>query len=130
MPSIGSHCILELHDCPAELLDDKERVIDALRSAATKARATLLGEVAHRFEPQGVTALALLAESHISMHTWPELGYAACDVFTCGETCEPEQACMLLIEAMQAGRYDLRRFSRGGESPSIRPARAPKSEVA
>ena len=123
--TIGSHCILEMYECPAEVLDDLERIREALTEAATLAKSTLLSETAHRFEPQGVTALGLLAESHISVHPWPELGYAAADVFTCGEACDPEAACRHLQKALQAGRYDLHRMDRGMAAPVLRPVRAP-----
>ncbi len=99
------HCILELYDCPANLLDDACYIQQMLREAAQKAKSTLLGEVSHQFEPHGVTALALLAESHISIHTWPETGYVAVDVFTCGSHTQPEAACTFLIQALQAGRH-------------------------
>lgn len=125
VPSIGSHCILEMYGCPAATLDDMEAIRVGLRQAAKLAHSTLLHEVAHRFEPQGVTALGLLAESHISVHTWPELGYAAADVFTCGDECEPEKACEFLAEALHAQRYELRRLPRGAQAPAIRPERAP-----
>ena len=69
--TVGVHFILELFECPPEKLDDVAFVEDALSRAAEIARSTLLNEVSHRFHPQGVTALALLAESHISVHTWP-----------------------------------------------------------
>jgi S-adenosylmethionine decarboxylase len=95
------------------VLDDKHAVLEAIREAARQAGSTLLHEVAHRFEHQGVTALALLSESHISVHTWPELGYAACDVFMCGDHTEPERACEHLADALQAEHYELRRFPRG-----------------
>ncbi len=113
--SIGSHCVLEIYDSPSAVLDDPQMVLEALRRAAKAACATLLQTTYHRFEPHGVTALALLAESHISVHTWPEKGYAACDVFTCGAETLPEEACMALVEALQCPRYALRRFPRGEE---------------
>ncbi|HEY9825852.1 MAG TPA: adenosylmethionine decarboxylase, partial [Stenomitos sp.] len=69
--SVGFHCILELYDCSKALLNDADFVRQSLRDAATQAKATLLNEVLHQFEPQGITALALLSESHISIHTWP-----------------------------------------------------------
>lgn len=119
--AIGSHCVLEIYDSPAALLDDPEAIERALRSAAEAARATLLQTSHHRFAPQGVTALALLAESHISVHTWPERGYAACDVFTCGSETLPEAACMRLVEALECQRYSMRRFPRG-EEPAARAA--------
>lgn len=131
MPSIGSHCILELYGCPETVLDDEARILTAVRGAAQAAGSTLLAEVSHRFDPQGVTALALLAESHISVHTWPELAYAACDVFTCGETCLPEEACRYLARALQAERYELEKVPRGHAAPPTRRARKPlANEVA
>jgi len=134
VPTIGSHWILEMYDCPPAVIDDLEHVRQALREAAKAARSTLLYEVAHAFEPQGVTALGLLAESHISVHTWPELGYAAADVFTCGEQATPKAACEHLAAALQAGRFELRHLERGGElgeaAPSERPLRRPEPLVA
>lgn len=107
MASVGKHCILELYGCPHDRLNDKELILESLRRSAERAGATWMGEVAHKFEPQGVTALGLLAESHISIHTWPEIGYAAADVFTCGTSCDPTLACELLAEAMGAERHTL-----------------------
>jgi S-adenosylmethionine decarboxylase proenzyme len=74
--SAGISYLLELYDCPPEILDDQVHIEAAIREAVDHANATLLELVTRRFAPQGVTALALLAESHISIHTWPELGYA------------------------------------------------------
>ncbi len=108
--------MLEIYDSPSAVLDDPQAVVEALEKAAAAANATVLHTTHHRFEPHGVTALALLSESHISVHTWPEKGYAACDVFTCGERTLPEEACMALVEALQCPRYALRRFPRGEES--------------
>jgi len=130
VPTIGSHWILEMYDCPAEIIDDLELVRDAIRGAASAARSTLLHESAHSFEPQGVTALGLLAESHISVHTWPELGYAAADVFTCGEHARPELACEHLVRTFKAGRRELRHLARGMTAPSQRPGREPQPLVA
>lgn len=129
MTHTGSHCILELFDCPAEVLNDATLVKNALRDAARASRSTLLHEVHHRFTPQGVTALALLAESHISVHTWPELGYAAADVFTCGDETLPERGCELLTQRLGAQRYSLRHIERGLEAPNQLPVlRAEQSE--
>lgn len=118
MSTVGSHCILELYDCPSSLLDDPDTVLRALKRAALAAKSTLLSTTHHRFEPHGVTALGLLAESHISIHTWPERGYAACDLFTCGAQAEPEAACRLLVEAFECPRYTLRRLERGETPPA------------
>ena len=77
---VGKHCILELYDCDPTKLDDETFLRRTITTAAQRAGATLLNLITHRFEPQGVTGLALLAESHISIHTWPENGYAAVDL--------------------------------------------------
>jgi S-adenosylmethionine decarboxylase len=130
VPTIGSHWILEMYDCPPAVIDDLEHVRVALREAVKAARSTLLHEAAHAFEPQGVTALGLLAESHISVHTWPELGYAAADVFTCGEHATPQAACEYLAAALQAGRFELRYIERGVAAPAERPLRRPEPLVA
>lgn len=87
--------------------------------------ATLLHEVSHSFHPQGVTALGLIAESHVAIHTWPEFGYAAVDVFTCGEKASAERACLFLVEALQAGRHSMVKLSRGtGLNPASQDASA------
>jgi S-adenosylmethionine decarboxylase len=110
--AVGKHCILELYDCDSSRLDDEAFLRDTITTAAKRAGATLLNLITHRFEPQGVTGLALLAESHISIHTWPESGYAAVDVFTCGDHTMPEKACQVLWEELTAGRHKLTSFRR------------------
>jgi len=114
--TVGKHCILELYACNQDRLNDEAFLRDAITEAAKRAGATLLHLVTHHFEPQGVTGLALLAESHISIHTWPESGYAAVDVFTCGDHTMPEKACQVLIEELEAGDHKLTSFRR--ETPS------------
>ena len=114
--TVGKHCILELYDCDHARLDDEAFLRDTITTAAKRAGATLLNLITHRFEPQGVTGLALLAESHISIHTWPESGYAAVDVFTCGDHTMPERACQVLAEELAAGHHKLTSFRR--ETPS------------
>ncbi len=119
MVPVGSHCILELYECPNHLLNDFEFISQALVEAVKEAKSTLLKEVTHQFEPYGITALALLAESHISVHTWPEIGYVAIDMFTCGEHAQPEKACNYLAKAFQANKHVLLTLPRGRISPEI-----------
>ena len=109
---VGKHCILELYDCEPSRLNDEAFIRTTITSAAKGAGATLLNLITHQFEPQGVTGLALLAESHISIHTWPESGYAAIDVFTCGDHTMPELACAILRSELQAKRHALKSFLR------------------
>ncbi len=116
MEPIGTHCIVELYDCPSDLLNDESFVKQALREAVDQGLAMLLHEVSHQFHPQGVTALALIAESHVAIHTWPECGYAAVDVFTCGDQADPEKACMHLVHVFQAGRHSFTKLIRGVET--------------
>ena len=110
--TVGKHCILELYECDAGKLDDEDFLRSAITNAALRAGATLLQVITHHFLPQGVTGLALLAESHISIHTWPESGYAAVDVFTCGDHTMPETACRVLVEELMAKSHRLRSFRR------------------
>ena len=109
----GITCLLELYDCPPDILDNQNEINDAIREAVKYANATLLQQVSHKFSPQGVTALGILAESHISIHTWPEHGYAAIDIFTCGDRAMPERACTYLAETLSAKHHTIKRVERG-----------------
>ena len=91
--NMGRHCILELYECDQVKLNDEAFIRTTITSSVKIAGATLINLITHSFKPQGVTGLALLAESHISIHTWPEIGYAAIDVFTCGNHTMPDSAC-------------------------------------
>ena len=115
LEKIGIHCIAELYECPRDLLNDESFIVIALRESVKKGLATLLHEVSHHFTPQGVTALGLIAESHVAIHTWPEYGYAAVDVFTCGDRANAEKACRHLASALRAGRCSMRKLDRGSE---------------
>ena len=113
---VGHHHILELERCAAERLADPDAVSAAMRRAVERAGLTLLQQAVHAFAPHGVTAVALLAESHLSVHTWPEHGYAAVDLFSCGDPRQAEAACRDLAHALGAGKLALRVVRRG---PSI-----------
>ena len=120
---VGKHLILELYDCDQFKLNDEAFVRTTITSSAKLAGATLINLITHRFEPQGITGLALLAESHISIHTWPEIGYAAIDVFTCGNHTMPEEACFKLKKEFVAKKYLLKHIQREmpiGLSSSLR----------
>lgn len=81
---LGTHAMLEVLDAPFDALNSTDRVLGALRAAAASGNLTVLGEHVHAFPVMGVSVLLLLSESHLSAHTWPERGYAAVDLFTCG----------------------------------------------
>tara|TARA_Y100001968_G_scaffold63368_1_gene54154 strand:+ start:1176 stop:1643 length:468 start_codon:yes stop_codon:yes gene_type:complete len=110
--NIGRHCILELYQCDQAKLNDEAFVRTTITSSAKITGATLINLVTHSFKPQGVTGLALLAESHISIHTWPEIGYAAIDVFTCGDHTMPEKACKLLFKEFSARNFSFKNIDR------------------
>ena len=98
----NKHILFELRGCPTELLDNEEFIRLCLYSAAKESNSELLNISAHKFEPQGVTGLAMLADSHISIHTWPEKNLAMCDIFTCGVDATPMKAVEYLCKQFQS----------------------------
>ena len=108
----SKHLLLELYKCDYEKLNDESFLRCSLNIAAKFAKATVLNLMSNKFEPQGVTAIALLAESHISIHTWPESYYSAVDIFTCGRNMLPELASQYLIRALKAEEHSLRLIER------------------
>jgi S-adenosylmethionine decarboxylase len=109
---VGRHAIYELFGGNPTLLDDEDFVKTSLTEAAAATGATLLGLITHKFEPQGVTGVALLSESHISFHSWPEYGYASIDSYTCGEHTDPEAACHSLKAAFKSTHGSMRLLKR------------------
>ncbi len=108
----SKHLLLELYRCDYEKLNDESFLRCTLNRAAKLAKASVLNLISNKFDPQGVTAIALLAESHISIHTWPESNYSAVDIFTCGQHMMPEVASQYLIEALKAEEHFLRVIER------------------
>ncbi len=114
--TLGTHLLVELNDCDPALLDDMELVKQVLLVAAAEAGATIVGEVFHKFAPVGVTGIVCIAESHISIHTWPEHAYAAVDIFTCGDDFKPHKAASRIAESLQSTQRDITEFKRGAIS--------------
>lgn len=113
MNALGKHGIVEFYDCDFKVLDDEELFLEAFKKAVKEANMTLLNLSSHKFEPQGLTMLALLSESHMSAHTYPELGYVAIDVFTCGDEGDPEKAINVLKDMLKPKRHEIKFLSRG-----------------
>ena len=113
MDALGTHLLLELRDCNQELLDDVDYIEDAMLGAANEAGATIVGQSFHKFDPRGVTGIVAIAESHLSIHTWPEHGYAAVDIFTCGRTFKPQQAAQLIIDRLHCTQPSITEVKRG-----------------
>ncbi len=101
MKTVGRHLIAEYYGCDPSILDDADRIREHLAAAARTVGATVVGEACHQFSPRGVTAVVLIAESHLSIHTWPSRGYVAVDIFTCGGL-DPHPACLYLGAALGA----------------------------
>ncbi len=102
---LGRHALVDGSGVPADVLDDKAFLEAALESACRSAGASVLETTSHKFEPQGVTVVCLLAESHASIHTYPEHGRYMADVFTCGDV-DPTLAAAVLAEAL-GGQHDM-----------------------
>ncbi len=112
MKPLGIHLIIDGWQSPPHLLNDADHICLALTQAVSAGGATLIELGVHQFHPQGLTATATLAESHMTIHTWPELGYFAADIFFCGKG-DAESAMRVLLECLQAQRSRVRKIMRG-----------------
>ncbi len=111
---LGRHLVCELHGVSPDLLRDKEMLRDLLLRAAEASGSTIVGDYFYKFEgSMGVTGVVVVAESHLSIHTWPEYGYAAVDVFTCGDHTDPWRALEVLRERLRPERVDVTELTRG-----------------
>lgn len=99
------HVLFTLYGCDVDLLDDRMFIENMLFETASESNATFLNTVSHQFEPQGVTAVTLLAESHISIHTWPEKCMAVCDIFTCGDHTIPMEGFEYMKDKLRATHW-------------------------
>jgi len=115
--AIGTHLLVELKDCNAKILSNLKEVQDILISAAKAAEATIVEVAFHEFNPFGISGMVIIAESHLSIHTWPEYEYAAVDIFTCGNTLKPQKAVTYLIEKFQSKNPSIVELKRGFISP-------------
>jgi len=109
----GRHVLAELTGCRAEVLNDVAGLETCFRECAVEGGATLVSSHFHHFSPQGVSGVVVIAESHVTVHTWPEHGYAAVDVFTCGRPEVAEAVMALIITALRAENVHRTSFHRG-----------------
>jgi len=100
---VGRHILLELSGCSEALLRSEERLEHLLVEGARAGGATVVSSHFHGFEPQGVSGVVVIAESHVTVHTWPEHGYAAVDVFTCGEQLVADRVSDEVVARLDAG---------------------------
>ncbi|MGI6343923.1 MAG: adenosylmethionine decarboxylase [Bacillota bacterium] len=113
MNQLGRHILAEIYGCPAQILNDVEKVEEILVNAALEAGAEIREVVFHKFSPQGVSGVVVISESHLAIHTWPELGYAAVDVFTCGDRVDPWTACNFITRHFEAQNMTATEVERG-----------------
>ncbi len=119
MKKLGTHLVVDAWDAPADLLNDPERIRQGFVNAIEAGEATLIDLCVHQFSPHGVTATATLAESHIAIHTWPEYGYFAADLFFCGKG-QPRVAMEVLRQALQAKEMTIKEIDRGFPLSTVR----------
>ncbi|MCA9625795.1 MAG: adenosylmethionine decarboxylase [Myxococcales bacterium] len=112
METLGRHLIAEYYGCDVALINDLAAVSDALVAAAERVGATVVAKAFHRYAPQGVSGTLLIAESHLSIHTWPEAAYVAVDIFTCGGL-DPRPGFQLLRERLKASDARMQEIVRG-----------------
>lgn len=101
----GKHLLVELYECASPQLDDAESLVALAKEAASAMGATVVAAHSHQYEPYGVSVVLMLAESHLSLHTWPEHGTASLDVYVCGEDNDPHRARELVTQRLGAGRF-------------------------
>ncbi|MFW9923910.1 MAG: adenosylmethionine decarboxylase [Candidatus Thorarchaeota archaeon] len=103
--------LIDLYRCKADL-NDETAILTLLTEAAKKAGAHVLQASVHRFSPMGCSVVVILKETHISLHTWPEFGFAALDIFLCGESLNPHVAWEIIKEALQPDSFELKELPR------------------
>jgi len=114
--SLGIHILVEFYDCNPSVLNDAEAIEKEMVKAAELIEATIISSSSHAFSPHGVSAVVVIAESHLTMHTWPEHGYAAVDLFFCTKKIEPWIAIDHLKESLGAQKTTSVEFKRGSFS--------------
>jgi len=113
MKQLGRHILAEIYGCDPQILNNKEFIEKIMVESALKAGAEVREVAFHKFSPQGISGVVIISESHLTIHTWPELGYAAVDVFTCGESVNPWNACDYMTEFLKAKSMTATEIKRG-----------------
>jgi S-adenosylmethionine decarboxylase len=113
LKALGRHILAEFFDCDREIINSADRVEIYMKRAAIECGATIVNSVFHAFNPHGISGVVVIAESHLAIHTWPEYGYAAVDVFTCGDTVDPWIAANTLKEYLRANSVTTVEINRG-----------------
>jgi S-adenosylmethionine decarboxylase len=128
--SLGNHLIVELYDCREEIINDARSVEKALIEAVRISGAAMVQSVVHEFNPHGISGVIVIEESHFSVHTWPEYGYCALDIFTCGDEIDHYSALQYLKEAFQAQHLSVTEMKRGMLDLPVKLLHKPQSQFA
>ena len=115
--ALGYHYFFEFYDCPFQKLSKVKPIREAMLEAAEKSGASIVNDVFHQFSPHGVSGVVVIKESHLSIHTWPEHGYAAVDFFTCSLSTQPKNAMQHLAVKLGSARSEMKFFERGTTQP-------------
>ena len=110
---LGQHVLAEFFDCDPNILNSLDKVEKYMVDAALECGATIVQKCFHMFNPYGVSGVVIISESHLAIHTWPELGYAAVDLFTCGPKCDPKVAYEYLKKKFDSKKASFTQLKRG-----------------
>lgn len=124
MKALGHHILVEFHDCDPHIVGLVDHVETLMLEAAAKSGATIVNSCFHQFSPYGVSGVVVIAESHLAIHTWPEYGYCAVDLFTCGDSIDGWIAFEHLQQGFHSKRVEQKEFFRG-HLPEMATALAP-----
>ena len=110
---LGRHVLAEFFECNPNILNNRDKIENLLVDAAIECGATIVQKCFHMFSPYGVSGVVIISESHLAIHTWPELGYAAVDLFTCGPKCDPKVAYEYLKKKFDSKKASFTQLKRG-----------------
>lgn len=113
MNALGRHILAEIYGCDTDILNDKDYIERIMVDSALQAGAEIREVTFHKFSPLGISGVVIISESHLTIHTWPELGYAAVDIFTCGDRINPWDACNYMSESLKAKNMTATEVKRG-----------------
>ncbi len=130
MQALGRHVLAELYDCDKELINDQEFIEEIMLRAVEVSGATIVKPVFHKFNPHGVSGVVVIAESHFTIHTWPEYGYCALDIFTCGDVIDNYAALTFIREKLMAKGVSVSEVKRGVLNLGVELKHKPDAESA
>ena len=113
MKGLGKQLLIEFYDCKPKVLDDLKTIEEIMKEAARYARARIVDAIFHRFNPHGISGIVVIAESHLSIHTWPEYSFASVDIYTCGNKVKPWRAYRYLTKKLKPKSSTAMEMKRG-----------------